>query len=60
VNAFFSTELHDVVQGPYGKRYGPEIAPRLPGAMSGLVDAVVLDNLVEMHVPRGIEGPRRR
>ncbi|NNN00021.1 MAG: S8 family serine peptidase [Candidatus Eremiobacteraeota bacterium] len=48
VDAYFSTSLHDVVQGRFGRRYLPVRSVTLPAAIAPYVSGLSLDNLITM------------
>lgn len=50
VEAFFGTQLHDVLQPRYGVRYMPATQVALPQSIAPYVRTVNLDNVVTRHV----------
>ncbi len=51
VSAFFQTELHNVEQARYGRRYAPVTNAVLPASIAPYVSGVILDNVVTTAVP---------
>lgn len=49
VNETFQTEVHDVSQGQFGKRYMNVKPATLPSEMNGLVNDITMNNLVVVH-----------
>ena len=49
VNDTFETEMHDVSQGQFGKRFMNVKPAKLPTELEGLVSDVTMNNLVVMH-----------
>jgi hypothetical protein len=49
VNETFQTEMHDVSQGQFGKRFMNVKPATLPSDLSGLVSDITMNNLVVMH-----------
>lgn len=51
VEALFSTQLHDVAQGAYGRRYEPFTTALAPSGIAGNAVGFSMDNVIAFHHP---------